>query len=107
DQGRDAPGKSEAAGQHAADHRVVEPPALLLLAEPVRRRTVKAAAEASVRAQEDELPDVVEERRDTKPVGMLRVPVRDQPLGRPHGSHRVEPQLPCDLAPPPAAPPPP
>ena len=93
DRGRDGLRQVPAAGEHAADQRVVDAQLAALVVEPLlgrARGAVDLARVARVGMHEDELADVVQEGGDEQPVAMRVTGSGGEPVGRALDRDRVE-----------------
>ena len=96
DRGGDRVGQAPAAGERAADERVVDDELAAfaghaLLGRP--RVAVDVAGVAGVRVGQDELADVVQQRGDHEPVAVLVAGLAGQPVGGALRGDRVQAQL--------------
>ena len=86
-------GQPPAAGEHAADERVVDAELAALALDPLLGRAgvaVDLAGIARVGVDEDELADVVQQRGDHQPVAGLVADLAGQPVGGALGGDGVQ-----------------
>ncbi len=104
-------GQAPAASEDAADQRVVDAELAALAVDPLLRRAgpaVDLLRVAGVGVHEDQLADVVQERRDHQAVAMLVADLGGDPVGGALGGDAMEAEPPsgsASMASPPSAPP--